>query len=554
MNTVKKFISLILVVASLMSFAIPSYAYSGSSFDARDFGWVTPVKSQGTNGTCWAFATVSALESDYIAKGYGTAENTDFSEAYFAWFGQNTAVKDPDAPTYGDGWNISDAYSTGGCWLQAMSVLESGSGIAFEKDFPYSMTNPKEMGPYPESDRYSAAPVLVEHTVKFGADEIPEAKKWIREHGSVTVSYYCDDKYLSQTDNECSYYSGTNRLYSHEVAVIGWDDNYPAKNFGKNRPPVNGAWLCKNSWGETWGDNGYFWLSYAEKTISVFEGYSVMKAEQCSNKYTYNGTTCSTGFSTTADIALANAFTAKADEDITAVTVTTFDSNTKVDVYVYTNVPEDFASPESGSLSATVSSFFPVSGYFTIPLPEKAAVSKDSIFTVVVEYESDNEMPCYPMEDGVDHSSRESESFVRCNGKWYDPEFLGDYNNAYIGAISAGEHNFVATETKSANCTENGYVISECLNCRRKQTVESEALGHRWCDCEGDPETKHCSICNDIQVKNGGENSGGAGEVESVPSEQEPEKSFWQIIRTVFDFLISFLDLTNIIQSIIFIG
>ena len=45
---------------------------------------------------------------------------------------------------------------------------------------------------------------------------------------------------------------------NHIVALVGWDDNYAASNFGSDCPG-NGAFIFKNRWGPNSGDNGYFY-------------------------------------------------------------------------------------------------------------------------------------------------------------------------------------------------------------------------------------------------------------------------------------------------------
>ena len=52
----------------------------------------------------------------------------------------------------------------------------------------------------------------------------------------------------------------------HSVSLIGWDDSYSASNF-LITPPGDGAWIIKNSWGTDYGDKGYYYISYYDKTL-----------------------------------------------------------------------------------------------------------------------------------------------------------------------------------------------------------------------------------------------------------------------------------------------
>ena len=72
---------------------------------------------------------------------------------------------------------------------------------------------------------------------------------------------------------------------NHAVTLIGWDDNYSRENFNSaSNVTSNGAWIARNSWGDDWGEAGYFYISYENKC-----NYNIVAAEATTSpKYRNN--------------------------------------------------------------------------------------------------------------------------------------------------------------------------------------------------------------------------------------------------------------------------
>ena len=113
-------------------------------------------------------------------------------------------------------------------------------------------------------------------------------KEAVMKYGAVTISYYSssDDSYFNEDTG--AYYQNTKSTTNHQVTVMGWDDNYSAKNF-EMTPPGDGAFITKNSWGTESGKDGYYYISYYDTSVLTQDNYGI--AFIIENDTDYNKTT-----------------------------------------------------------------------------------------------------------------------------------------------------------------------------------------------------------------------------------------------------------------------
>lgn len=278
-----------------------SYGFDTEGGTLRVLGQ-SAVKNQGNNGTCWAFGTVGALEANLIKNGYG---EQDISEMHIVYAASRYGSYEEGIVNEQQGFNRTPD-GGGNRYYFADYMMRGGAlgGAIDEATDPYSTSAlplrsldiTKARGAE-ENKTYTARDYLFLTGGK--TDTYPDAqslsdmaviKEAIMTYGSVSATmYYTGDAVGGILDEE--YYNYPNSAYylnvveydengdrdtNHLVMIVGWDDDYPVANFNENhRPPANGAWLVKNSWGTEWGSKGgYLWISYydtnfPQKTMAV---------------------------------------------------------------------------------------------------------------------------------------------------------------------------------------------------------------------------------------------------------------------------------------------
>lgn len=194
-------------------------------------GGVTPVKNQGACGSCWAFSTTGALEG---AKFIKTGELVALSE-------QNLLDCDDQ-----------DMGCSGGLMDNAFKFDEKNGGLCSENDYPYLAKQGKECNPM-HCDDVPGSDVTNFYDVPAGKEKSMLAALAMQP---ISVAIQADQfpfqfyKGGVLTDDSCG-----DKL-DHGVLAVGYGSDLET-----NEP----YFLVKNSWGETWGENGYIRLSRASK-------------------------------------------------------------------------------------------------------------------------------------------------------------------------------------------------------------------------------------------------------------------------------------------------
>ncbi len=337
-----------------------------SRYDAREDGRTAPVKNQGDLGTCWAFASLLALESSLLPE-----ESYDFSEDHMS--------HDP---------NFLLDQKSGGDYIMSMAYLLSWRGPVLEEEDPYGD------GISPEgltaAKHVQEIQILPEH-------DREAIKTAVYRTGGVQSALYTtlqrqeqDSRYYNE-ETGAYYYSGT-LPPNHDVVIVGWDDDYPAESFSE-LPPDNGAFLCENSWGTEFGEAGFFYVSYYDTNLGttnlVYSGVEpadnydrIYQSDRC-------GWLGQIGYGSE-NVWGANVYSASGGpQKIRAAGFYAVDAGTEYEISVVTDVPEQPTDADWHRLKSkklgTVSGTIPYAGYYTIPLAEPVEVPDGGRFAVIVE-------------------------------------------------------------------------------------------------------------------------------------------------------------------------
>lgn len=372
------------------------------AYDMREHGRVSPVRDQDEWGTCWAFASLGALETISLPK-----------EEY---------IYSVDHMSRNNGYSLK--ISEGGEHSMSIAYMAAWRGPVFEKDDPYGdeVTNNNL-----EAEKH------LEEAIIINSRDDRKIKSAIYKYGGVETSIYLA---MSYGETESSYYNDSTSSYyysgtaqpNHAVVVVGWDDHYPKENFNL-APKEDGAYICKNSWGEKFGDKGYFYISYEDVNIcnQSIVYTRIGDKDNYDNIYQSDilGWVGQMGYSEE-QAYFANVYTSKGDEILKAISFYATGDNTKFKVFVVTDY-EDMASLNSGRIEVGQGETR-YAGYYTVNLRRDIKLKAGQKYAVIVSVNTPgSERPiaieCDAGERTKDLNLKDGEGYMSLYGEvWHSAE------------------------------------------------------------------------------------------------------------------------------------
>ncbi|KEH43476.1 putative cathepsin L [Medicago truncatula] len=206
------------------------------NFDWREKGAVTGVKMQGTCGSCWAFSTTGSIEgANFLA----TGKLLSLSEQQLVDCDSKCDITDKTS---------CDNGCNGGLMTNAYNYLLEAGGLEEENAYPYTggkgecKFDPKKIA------------VKITNFTNIPVDE-NQIAAYLVNHGPLAMGV---NAVFMQT-----YIGGVScplicskRMLNHGVLLVG----YNSQGFSILRLRKKPYWIIKNSWGERWGEKGYYKL------------------------------------------------------------------------------------------------------------------------------------------------------------------------------------------------------------------------------------------------------------------------------------------------------
>jgi C1A family cysteine protease len=191
--------------------------------------WTTPIRDQVKCGACGAFASAAVVEMNWQIYAKKAFSGIHLSEAEIFFCGCGKCC--------GTGWYLNKAFD-----------FLKQKGVQDESSYPYR-PHDQECG----AESCHPSSTTQPKTTISGWVKLPDAeaaKKWLSQVGPIGTGFRVFKDFGNYKSGVYKHTTG-NDVGGHFIAIVGYDD-------------AGQYWICKNSWGPAWGENGWFRIGYNE--------------------------------------------------------------------------------------------------------------------------------------------------------------------------------------------------------------------------------------------------------------------------------------------------
>ncbi|MBN1466265.1 T9SS type A sorting domain-containing protein [candidate division KSB1 bacterium] len=221
--------------------SVPLVADLPDSFDwrDRDGDWMTPVKDQGQCGSCWAFSALGQVEAWWKIRSENPALKIDLSEQFLL--------------SCSDAGNCEE----GGSIHESLEFIKY-NGIAPESYLPYEASSTIPCSQTKPGWEDQAIFIPDWGFITLDEAHVDNIKNAVFLH-PLSVSFEVFDDFYSYKNGVYEHVFGESSGW-HAVVIVGWNDREQ-------------SWIVKNSWGPTWGEDGYFRIKWGDSHMGQYSPF-----------------------------------------------------------------------------------------------------------------------------------------------------------------------------------------------------------------------------------------------------------------------------------------
>ncbi|MCR4438683.1 MAG: C1 family peptidase [bacterium] len=210
-------------IATLLVLQRPAQLPPVFDWRTNNGNWVSGVRDQGACGSCWDFSAVAQIESWWMIHTQTLTPPVDLSEQFVL--------------------SCAGIGSCSGGDIGAVLEFARTTGIPPEKCMPYKADDKVPCAEACKDWRSQAVKIPGWGYITFEEALIANIKAAVYRH-PVSAHFTVYEDFTAYAGGVYEHVSGK-ELGGHGILIVGWND-------------YEQSWICKNSWGPSWGDKGYF--------------------------------------------------------------------------------------------------------------------------------------------------------------------------------------------------------------------------------------------------------------------------------------------------------